>query len=373
VTVDQQTIPLVDLSRQHAVVESGLDAAFRRVVDTGSFTLGQEVDAFEREFTAYVGTSHGVAVGSGTDALKLALRALGIGPGDEVITAVNTFAATAEAIALAGATPVFVDIEEDTYLLDVDAVESAITDRTAAIIPVHLYGQCVDMKKLMAIAGKHGLKVVEDACQAHGASRDGGRAGCVGDAGCFSFYPSKNLGALGDGGFVATNDPALAEQVRLLRCHGEDENRMHTAVGCTSRLHGLQAAFLRAKLPMLDAWNDMRREAAADYEALLGGSSVTLPEVAGGVSHVYHVYCVRVDDRDNVRRRLLAEGVQTGVHYGLPLHLEPAFAHLGGKPGDFPVAEKASREILSLPMFPYLTQAEVSRVCAALRGVVSDA
>jgi dTDP-4-amino-4,6-dideoxygalactose transaminase len=368
-----QTIPLVDLARQHAAVEPELDAAYRRVLDRGSFTLGDEVDAFEREFAEYVGTSQGVAVGSGTDALKLALRALEVGPGDEVITAVNSFAATAEAIVLAGATPVFVDIEEDTYLLDLDAVESAITERTAAIIPVHLYGQCVDMERLMAMARRHGLRVVEDACQAHGASRDGSRAGCAGDAGCFSFYPSKNLGALGDGGFVSTNNPAIAERVRTLRCHGEDANRLHTVVGCTSRLHGMQAAFLRVKLPMLDVWNGMRREAALDYQVLLSGAPLVAPRVAERASHVYHVYCVRVHERDDVRARLSAQGVQTGIHYGLPLHLEPAFAHLGGKPGDYPVAEKASEEILSLPMFPYLTHAEVSRVSAALREVVSRA
>ena len=369
--VGEQTVPFVDLSRQHAAVEPELEMAYRRVVERGSFTLSEEVEAFEREFADYVTTSYGVGVASGTDALMLSLRALGIGAGDEVITAVNTFAATAEAIVLAGATPVFVDIDENTYLLDLDAVETAITERTAAIVPVHLYGQCCDMQRLMAIARQHGLKVVEDACQAHGATRSQASAGCLGDAGCFSFYPSKNLGALGDGGFVATNDPQLAERVRLLRCHGEGAERLHVEVGYTSRLHGMQAAFLRAKLPMLDHWNALRREAAMGYSANLDGAQVVLPDVVDGAGHVFHVYCVRVNDRDAVRAKLSAAGVQTGIHYAIPLHLEPAFANLGGRLGQFPVAEKTVGEILSLPLFPYLTSAEVDWVSDALREAVS--
>jgi dTDP-4-amino-4,6-dideoxygalactose transaminase len=372
VIVGEQTVPFVDLARQHAAVEAELEAAYQRVVERGSFTLSEEVEAFEREFADYVTTSHGVGVASGTDALMLSLRALGVGAGDEVITAVNTFAATAEAIVLAGATPVFVDIDPATFLLDLDAVEAAITERTAAIVPVHLYGQCCDMERVMAIARRHGLKVVEDACQAHGATRNGKSAGCLGDAGCFSFYPSKNLGALGDGGFVATNDPELADRVRLLRCHGEGADRLHVEVGYTSRLHGMQAAFLRAKLPMLDHWNGLRHEAAMGYLSALEGAPIILPETVDGASHVYHVFCVRVNDRDAVRARLSEAGVQTGIHYALPLHLEPAFAHLGGSSGQFPVAEKAIGEILSLPMFPYLTAAEVDSVSDAVREAISN-
>lgn len=366
-----EAVPFVDLRRQHQDVRSQLDAAFDRVVTRGSFTLGEEVEGFEREFASFVGTQEGIGVASGTDALVLALKGLGIGPGDEVITQVNTFAATAEAIVLAGATPVFVDVEADTYLMDPDAAEAAITPRTAAIVPVHLYGQCCDMQRISALAGRRGLKVVEDACQAHGASRFGIRAGQAGDAACFSFYPSKNLGALGDGGFVATNDAALAHRVRLLRSHGEGSDRVHMTVGYTSRLDGLQAAFLRTKLPRLDAWNTMRREAAAVYRELLADSAVGLPAVADGASHVYHVFCVQVDRRDEVRSRLGAQGVQTGIHYARPLHLEPAFRYLGGRPGDYPMAEAAIERILSLPMFPFITTAEVRAVSDGLLGAMA--
>ncbi|HSK48285.1 MAG TPA: DegT/DnrJ/EryC1/StrS family aminotransferase [Coriobacteriia bacterium] len=364
--VRTMTVPFVDIARMHDPLAGGLHEAFSRVMNHGGFTLGQEVEKFEREFADYVGVSHAVGVSTGTDALHLALRALGIGVGDEVITAVNTFAATAEAILMAGARPVFVDIDPQTYLMDLAAVESAITERTRAIIPVHLYGQSVNMRQLNRIAERHDLKIVEDACQAHGAQRYGLAAGAGGDAGCFSFYPSKNLGAIGDGGMVVTDDADTAERIRLLRCHGEDGQRLHVEPGYCARLHSLQAAFLRTKLPLLDEWNQSRAEAAAAYGRAISPGSVTLPSIADGADHVFHLYVVRAPDREQFRSRLADKGVQTAIHYALPLHLEPAFAALGYGPGDFPHAEKATSEIVSLPMFPYLTEREIEYVATSV-------
>jgi dTDP-4-amino-4,6-dideoxygalactose transaminase len=365
-----QTVPFVDLRRLHRDVGDSLEAAFRSVVNGGAFTLGEKLETFEASFAAYIGVNHAVGVGSGTDALHFALRACGVGPGDEVITVVNTFAATAEAIMMAGATPVFVDVDERTLLMDLDAVEAAISDKTTAIIPVHLYGQSVDMVRLMAIARKAGVKVVEDACQAHGARCGMYRAGGLGDAGCFSFYPSKNLGALGDGGIVTTDDPAIAARVRSLRNHGEDSNRLHSELGYCSRLHGMQAAFLSEKLPYLEHWNSLRMQAASLYDDLLGSAeSVTLPGRDDGVSHVFHLYVVRVQERDRVRAALSELGIQTAIHYAVPLHLEPAFSQFGGARGAFPIAEKAAESIVSLPMYPFIDYEEVARVAEAVREV----
>lgn len=360
-------VPFVDLARQHGRMGTALQDAFERVLSHGGFTLGPEVESFEREFAAFVGASQGIGVSTGTDALHLALRALGVAPGDEVITAANTFAATAEAILMAGAVPVFVDIDPKTHLMDLDAVEDAITYRTAAIIPVHLYGQCVDMHRVRQLADAYDLKVIEDACQAHGASRNGIRAGQSGDAACFSFYPSKNLGAIGDGGIVVTSDPEVAENVRLLRNHGEDPSRLHTEPGYCARLHGLQSAFLREKLPYLEEWNRSRQEAAASYREALADARVVLPTAAPGADHVYHLYVVRMKDRERARALLSERGIQTAVHYAVPLHLEPAFASLGYRLGDFPHAEKAAEEIVSLPMFPYLTDDEIFSVADAVQ------
>lgn len=360
-------VPFVDIARQHERMDGRLEAAFRRVLEHGAFTLGPEVEEFEREFAAFVGARDAVGVSTGTDALHLALRALGVGPGDEVITATNTFAATAEAILMAGARPVFVDIDPETYLMDLDGVEAAITRRTRAIVPVHLYGQCVDMVRVREIADVSGLRVIEDACQAHGASRGGIRAGQAGDAACFSFYPSKNLGAIGDGGMVVTGDAGVAASIRLLRNHGEDASRLHTVPGYCNRLHALQAAFLREKLPYLEEWNRSRQRAAAAYRETLEDADVVLPTAAVGAEHVFHLYVVRVQERDRVRAELAERGVQAAIHYAVPLHLEPAFAPLGYAEGDFPHAEKAAAEILSLPMFPYLTEGEIALVGAALR------
>ncbi len=364
-------VAFVDLHRMHESIQKDLDAAYHRVVEASGFTLGREVEAFEQAFAAYVGTRHAIGVASGTDALHLALRARGIGPGDEVITAVNTFAATAEAILMAGARPVFADIDE-YYLIDVDHAASLVTPRTRAIIPVHLYGQPADMIAVNELAARYDLFVLEDACQAHGSNRDGRTAGSSGDAAAFSFYPGKNLGALGDGGMVTTNDDGLAARIRLLRAHGENAERLHVEPGYCSRLHGMQAAFLAAKLPHLDSWNAMRAAAADRYDAGLHGTGVVTPAVAPGASHVYHLYVIQVDDRNGFRAELGAAGIQTAVHYAWPLHVEPAFAFLGYRRGEFPQAEAAVERIVSLPMYPYLLFDEVDRVIAAV-GEVGDA
>lgn len=370
VATSQRTIPFVDLRPLHRELGDSLATALRSVVDEGSFTLGREVERFEDGFAGYVGVAHAVGVGSGTDALHFALRACGVGPGDEVITAVNTFAATAEAILMAGARPVFVDVDDSTLLMDLDAVEAALTARTRAIIPVHLYGQPVDMLRLMGIARRAGVKVVEDACQAHGAVCGTQRTGSLGDAGCFSFYPSKNLGALGDGGIVTTNDPLIADRVRSLRNHGEDASRLHVEPGYCSRLHGLQAAFLSEKLPHLDNWNSLRMQTASLYDRLLESSGAVLPGRASGVSHVFHLYVIRVRDRDHFRAELAERGIQTGIHYAVPLHLEPAFAGIAGSRGEFSVAERAAESIVSLPMFPFMEREDVVRVADAVKEAV---
>lgn len=371
VLADMQ-VPFVNLSRQHEEIEGDLRAAFERVLAQGSFTLGPEVEAFEKEFASFVGTADAIGVASGTDALHLTLRAMGVGPGDEVITAVNTFAATAEAIVMCGATPVFVDIEEDTCLLDLDAAERAVSQHTRVILPVHLYGQMVDMQRVRHIASQHSLRVVEDACQAHGAKTDGESAGAASDAGCFSFYPSKNLGAMGDGGIVTTDDVQISDAVRLLRAHGEDEDRLHTVSGYCSRLHGMQAAFLRAKLPKLPSWNESRRLSAEIYELELADTGVITPSVMPGSEHVFHLYVAQVPDRDAFRSYLGERGIQTGVHYPVPLHLEPAFAQLGYARGDFPVAERVASQIVSLPMFPHMTEQEVEYVAEVASAALQD-
>jgi len=362
----QQIIPFVDLQRLRSDIGDSLESAFHSVVDEGAFTLGSKVEQFEESFAAFIGVAHAVGVGSGTDALHFALRAVGVGPGDEVITAVNTFAATAEAIMMAGARPVFVDVDETTLLMDLDAVEAALSPKTRAIIPVHLYGQSVDMVRLMDLAHRAGVKVVEDACQAHGARCGMYRAGGLGDAGCFSFYPSKNLGALGDGGIVTTDDEGIASRVRLLRNHGEDASRLHIEPGYCSRLHALQAALLTEKLPHLEHWNSLRMQAASLYDDLLSSADVVLPGRADGVSHVFHLYVIRARNRDGLREQLAGRGIQTGIHYAVPLHLEPAFSGLGYARGEFPVAERAASSIVSLPMYPYLGSEEVARVSEAV-------
>lgn len=365
-------IPLVDLNAQYATIKNEVDAAIARIVETSSFIGGQDLRAFEEAFARYQGVEHMVGVGSGTAALFLALKALGIGPGDEVITQANTFFATVEAIEQVGATPVLVDINLRTYGIDPAQVEAAITPATRAIIPVHLYGQIAPMDRIMEIARRHGLKVVEDAAQAHGAEYHGRRAGQWGDAACFSFYPGKNLGAYGDGGAVGTNDAALAEQLRLLRDHGSDEKYWHEVVGTCERLDTLQAAVLAVKLPHLDAWNEARRQKAAYYSAALEtvGGVVTPVEVEGATP-VYHIYCVRVPgDRDAVREMLNERGIGAGIHYPVPVHLQPAMAGHGWSPGSFPHVEAAARSILSLPIYAELTTAQMDEVVRALSEAI---
>ena len=365
-----EKIPFVDLKSQHSFLSAEIEAAITQVLAEGGFTLGDTVKTFEDEFAAFCDTRFAAGVGSGTDALHFALRAHGVGPGDEVITVPNTFIATVEAIVMSGARPVFVDIDEDTYLMDTSKLEGAITKKTKAIIPVHLYGQPADMVEVMRIAAKHGLKVVEDACQAHGARLRGSRVGCFGDAACFSFYPSKNLGGIGDGGIVVTNDEAIQGRVMLLRNHGQVDKYSHVEPGFCSRLHGVQAAVLSVKLKYLDRWNKARRYNARIYDCLFRDSAVVPPVRASHHSgdHVYHLYVVRVDGRNKLRAYLSGQGIETGIHYPVPLHLQPSLKGYGYKKGDFPVTEKVAEEIVSLPMFPELKESDIERVAHEVIG-----
>lgn len=359
-------VPFADLRSLHVPMRAELSEVFQRVLDNNTFILGPEVQRFEEAFARYVGAGHCIAVSNGTVALQMALLALDIGPGDEVITAVNTFIATAEAISAVGARPVFVDVDPRYYNIDVAAVEKAITPRTKAIIPVHLYGQPADMDPLLTLAEKHGLAVVEDACQAHGAEYKGRRAGSMGLMGCFSFYPGKNLGALGEGGAVVCNDAKLAQHLRMLRDHGSLKKYEHSFPGYNFRMEGLQGGFLAVKLPHLDQGNDGRRAAAATYGGLLADSGVVTPAVMPGAKHIYHLYVIQTDDRDGLKQRLAEQGIETGLHYPVPLHLQQAYAPLGYTAGDFPVAESLARRILSLPMFPTITQEQIEYVCSAV-------
>lgn len=367
-------VPFVDLATQHAALRGEIDAAIARVIDEGQFVLGEVVARFEAEFAAYCGARFAVSVASGLDALTLALVALGIGPGDEVITAANTFIATALAIVRAGAKPVLVDCDSESLSIDVAQVASAITPRTRAILPVHLYGRLADMPALAQLAEHHGIALVEDAAQAHGAALDGRAAGAWGAAGCFSFYPSKNLGALGDGGAVVTSEPALAEKLRMLRNYGAPTKYQHELAGFNSRLDTLQAAILRVKLPHLDEWNHARRQAATKLRELLSTADVQLRALPRDaefpIDHVQHLFPIEVDHRDEVARQLSELGIGVAIHYPTPLHLTPAMASLGYRPGDFPVSERAAGRLLSLPLYPEITDEQLQRVAAAVRSVV---
>lgn len=359
-------IPLVDLRAQYRIIKPEIDAAIERVLANTRFILGKEVQDFEEAFAVYCGARYAIGVASGTAALHLALLACGIGQGDEVITSPFTFIATAEAICHAGARPVFVDIDPVSYNLDPSRIEEAITPRTKAILPVHLYGQPADMDPLLAIARRYDLKVIEDAAQAHGAEYKGQRVGTLGGAACFSFYPGKNLGAYGDGGMVVTNDPQIAERVRMLRDHGRLSKYEHLIVGYGERLDALQAAILGVKLRHLDDWNERRRRIAAQYRELLADGNIQVPQESKDVRHVYHLFVVRVRDRDATLARLKEAGIGVGVHYPIPLHLQPAFAWLGYREGDFPNAEQAAREVLSLPIYPEMTVEQMDQVAYAL-------
>ena len=365
-------VPLVDLKAQHAAIAAEAEAAVQRVMRNADFILGGDVAAFEEEFAAYCEAKQCVGLDSGMSALELGMRAMGIGPGDEVITPAGSFIASSSAISFTGATPVWVDVDPRTYNIDPKLIEAAITPRTKAIMVVHLYGQPADMDAILAIAQRHGLPVIEDACQSHGARYKGRRTGSMGAFAAFSFYPSKNLGAYGDAGALTTNDPALAERVRMMRNYGQRAKYDHVYLAWNRRLDTLQAAVLRVKLRHLDAWNAARRTVASLYGELLAGTrSVSLPHSSPDVEHVYHLYVVEVDHRDEVQHEIGARGIGTGIHYPLPIHLQEAYRERGFGPGSFPVTETAAKRLLSLPMYPELAEADVRRVAAALGDAVS--
>jgi len=360
-------VKFLNLPRQHQALKKPLMAALARVLDGAHFILGPETQAVEREVAAVCGARFGIGVNSGTDALLLALRALNIGAGDEVIVPDYTFIATATAVLLAGATPVLADIEPDYFTLDPRQVEKLITRRTRAILPVHLYGQPANLTALLALARRHKLAVVEDACQSLGATWKGRPVGALGDAGALSFFPTKNLGGLGDGGLVVTNRADLNARVRRLRDHGSDKKYFHEEVGYNSRLDELQSAALRVKLPHLAAWNERRRMLAAQYAAGLAGTGVQTPQVRPGATHVFHQYALLAPQRDALREFLAARGIETAVHYPLPLHRQPALAHLPSARKKFPVSEQVARTVLCLPIAPECTPAEVRQVVRAIK------
>jgi len=361
-------IPFVDLKAQYHSIKAEIDAAIAGVLESSQFVLGEAVASFERDFAAYCGVEHALGVNTGTSALHLALLAAGIGPGDEVITVPFTFVATSAAIGYTGARAVYVDIDPRSFTMDPARIEQAITPRTRAIMPVHLYGQLADMGPIMDIARRHGLIVIEDAAQAHGAEIDGQRAGSLGDLGCFSFYPGKNLGAYGEGGLVTTNNPAYAETIRLLRDWGAARKYVHTLRGFNYRMEGLQGAILGVKLRHLEAWTEARRAHALAYGAALAGSGVELPQQVAGRRHVYHVYAIRTREREQLQGALAAQGIHTGIHYPVPVHLQPAYEDPQFHAGDFPHSEQAANEVLSLPMYAELRPEQITAVADAVRS-----
>ncbi len=360
-------VPFLDLRAQYAGIKSEIDAAVGRVFESGQFILGPEVAAFEEEFAAYCQTAHAVGVNNGTSALHLSLLAAGVGPGDEVVTAAHTFVATAAAVHYCGARPVLVDIDPQTYTMRADALESALTPKTKAIIPVHLYGQPADMDSILDVARRHQLIVVEDACQAHGAEHKGRRVGGLGDLGCFSFYPGKNLGAAGEGGIVVTNHAALAQRIRMLRNWGQQRRYHHELSGFNYRLEGIQGAVLRVKLRHLPEWTQQRQNRARLYDRLLGELGVAPPFVAHEHTHVYHIYPLLVADRERVQIALREKGIETAVHYPFPIHLTEAYRDPAYGPGSFPVAERVCGQELSLPLYPEMPEEAVHAVVAALK------
>jgi dTDP-4-amino-4,6-dideoxygalactose transaminase len=359
-------IPFVDLKGQYAQIKPELDAAVGEVLGSGRYASGKQVAAFEDEFSGYCGSRYGVAVNSGTSALQLAMLACGIGPGDEVITVPFTFVATVAAICYTGARPVLVDIEPRSLTMNIEQLESVITKRTKAIIPVHLYGQSADMDPIMEIARRYNLTVIEDAAQAHGAEYKGRRTGSLGHLGCFSFYPSKNLGACGEGGIVLTDNREYANRLRCFRDWGQDERYHHVLRGYNARMDELQGTILRVKLRHLDEWSEARRAHAALYDKLLADRCVQIPEVLPYARHVYHVYAIQSTQRDVLQQIFQEKGVQTGIHYPIPVHLQPAYVDLGYVSGIFPYAEEAARNVLSLPMYPELKQEQIEEVSSTL-------
>lgn len=361
------TVPFVDLKAQYRCIKAEVESAISNVLESTQFVLGKEVEAFEREFADYCGVAHAVAVNSGTSALHLALLAAGIGPGDEVITVSMTFVATVAAVLYTGARPVLVDVDPVSYTLDPELIESAITSRTKAILPVHLYGQMADMDPILDIARRYNLIVVEDAAQAHGAEYKGRRAGSLGDLGCFSFYPGKNLGAYGEGGLVTTNNPEHARKIRMLRDWGAERKYEHVLKGYNYRMDGIQGAVLRVKLRYLEQWTEARRAHARRYNELLKETGVILPEEVSGRRHVYHIYGIQVEDRAAIQSALQAKGISTGIHYPTPVHLLPAYADLGYKAGELPVTEQIAKRELSLPMFAELSEEQIEYVAGAIQ------
>jgi dTDP-4-amino-4,6-dideoxygalactose transaminase len=365
-------VRFVDLNAQYQTIKSEIDEAVARVLTSSQFVLGSEVAAFEEEFAAYCKTRYGIGVNSGTSALHLALLACGVGPGDEVVTTPFTFVATVAAIVYTGARPVFVDIDPASFTIDTNQIEGAIGKRTKAILPVHLYGQMADMDSILNIAKRHKLMVIEDAAQAHGAKYKGRRAGSLGDLGCFSFYPGKNLGAYGEGGMVVTNNPEFNRTIRMLRDWGQDKKYCHVLKGYNYRMEGIQGSILRVKLRHLERWTEARRSHAVTYNRLLAGLNVKTPVEMTDRCHVYHVYALRCTKRDALQEGLASRKIQTGIHYPFPVHLLEAYSDLGYKAGDFPHSECAGNEELSLPMYPELTEAQMKEVSEAICASVGN-
>jgi dTDP-4-amino-4,6-dideoxygalactose transaminase len=364
-------VPFIDLKAQHRALQVDLEQAIQQVMERGDFALGKEVVSFEQEFAEFCGTQYAVGVDSGLSALKLSMLAFGIGPGDEVIVPAHTFIATAAAVTFAGAKPVLVDVEPITYNIDVAQIEAAITSRTRAIIPVHLYGLPADMEAILSIADQYDLVVIEDACQAHGAIYQGRRVGSLGDAAAFSFYPAKNLGGCGDAGMVVTDDPRVAEEVRAMRNCGQKAKYLHELPPYNHRMDTLQAAILRVKLRHLEDWIQARRGNAALYNELLAGNGLVTPVEVPESTHVYHLYVVRSPLRDELQAYLQEHGIGTGIHYPIPIHLQPFYAQDGFHPGQFPVTEDLCEEIISLPMFPEMTVEQVQYVAAEVFGFMN--
>lgn len=364
------TVPYLDLRAQYRSIKPEIDAAIARVVESCQFVLGPEVTAFEKDFAAYCESTEAIALNSGTSALHLALLAAGIGPGDEVITVPFTFAASVAAILYTGARPVLVDIDPRTFTIDPSGIEAAVTPRTKAILPVHLYGQTADMDPIMDIARQRHLVVIEDAAQAHGATYKGKRAGSIGDMACFSFYPAKNLGAYGEAGAITTSNAEYSRTIRMLRDWGQDRKYHHLIRGYNYRMEGFQGAILGVKLRHLEGWTAARRSVARRYDELLGSCALETPVEMPWARHVYHAYTLRVENRDSLQAALAAEGIQTGIHYPTPVHQQPAYADLGYGPGSLPQAERASQEVLSLPVYPELTAEAIATVARAVQQAV---
>lgn len=365
-------IPLLDLKTQYHNIKSEIDKAIESVLDSGQFILGPQVKRLEESIAAYIKASYAIGVGNGTDALVIALRACGIGPGHEVITAPFTFFASAESVSAVGAKPVFVDIDPKTFNIDAAKIEKAITSKTRAIIAVHLFGQTADMESIMDIAKKHDLLVIEDACQAMGAEYMGKKAGSLGHVACFSFFPTKNLGTYGDGGIIVTSDAQIEQKARMLRAHGSTKKYYHEMIGYNSRLDELHAAILNVKLKYLDQWNEKRRRNAAIYDKLLKECGVVTPYVAPYAKHIYHQYVIQVERRDELAATLKAKGIASAVYYPLPLHLQKAYKDLGYREGDMPYAEAACKKVLALPMYPELEPEQIEYVAEAIKDFVSE-